>query len=471
VLSRRALLRTGLLVSAQGAVAPLLRGVTERSAPARLTLESKGAGVVVPDNFIGLGYEMSSVAQPGLLDARNVKYVQLVRNLGSSGVLRLGGIVSDFTRYAAHGSSADDCKNTVITDANLVQLRGFLDAIGWTAVWSVNFGRGSLADAIVEARAVHRILGPRLAAIELGNEVENYGHGSSPLRKPPYTYDEYLAEFRRWHRGLVAVVPKLRFAAPDTAGSVAWVEQMAGDAHGEVQLLTTHYYRGDQRKGTREQLMTDDPALASELDRLRTVSRASGIPWRMCETNSFYGGGRPGLSDTFAASLWTLRYLLLLAESGCAGVNLETGINQLGFMSSYSPIEADSKGSVEAGASYYGMLAFAAAGVDGGEILPVSLSPADRNLIAYGIGRRGEVRSVVLINRSETESRSVTVAGIDLDAARALWLSAPSMNSREGITFGNVPVDGEGKWRRAETARVRENQIAMPPASSVVLKV
>ena len=138
---------------------------------------------------------------------------------------------------------------------------------------------------------------------------------------------------------MLAAVPGLRFAAPDTAASVEWVEHMTQQARGEVQLLTTHYYRGDEKLGTEAQLTHPDAALANKLSRLRKASSESGIPWRMCETNSFFGGGRPGVSDTMAGSLWTLDYLLLLAQSGCAGVNLETGMNQLGFISSYSPIE------------------------------------------------------------------------------------------------------------------------------------
>ena len=64
----------------------------------------------------------------------------------------------------------------------------------------------------------------------------------------------------------------------------------------------------------------------------------------MCETNSFYGGGKDGVSNSFAAALWTLDYLLVLASYGCAGVNMETGVNHLGKISYYSPISDDLNG-------------------------------------------------------------------------------------------------------------------------------
>ncbi len=286
---------------------------------------------------------MSSVAQPGLLSSLNAPNIQLVRNLGREGVVRVGGIVADFTSYSDTGTAAAEPKRTVITRACLQQLRGFLDAVGWTAIWSVNFGRGTLEQALVEVRAVKEALGDRLLAIELGNEVENYGRGAEPLRKPPYVFAEFRAEYDRWRSAILTADPRLSFAAPDTAGSVEWVEQIAADARGDVQLLTTHYYRGGQKQATLDQLMSPDPGLTAKLERLHRASMRSGVPWRMCETNSFFGGGRPGLSDTFAASLWTLDYMLLLAQSGCAGVNIETGFNQLGFLSSYSPIRNDKR--------------------------------------------------------------------------------------------------------------------------------
>ena len=118
---------------------------------------------------------------------------------------------------------------------------------------------------------------------------------------------------------------------------------MARDAGGEVQLLTTHDYRANQKQGSAEELLTPDPRLNDVLMRMRAVSQQSGIPWRMCETNSFSGGGLPGVSDTLVGALWTLDFMLLLAQNGCTGVNLETGVNQLGFLSSYSPIRSDAR--------------------------------------------------------------------------------------------------------------------------------
>ncbi len=463
--TRRGFVRTGIGLSAAAWSSRLLpqssRGVLRILPGSPLSR--------IPDDFLGLGYEMSSAARPGLLSAANRPYVQLVRSLGPSGVLRLGGIVADFTSYQAEGNAIAEPKNTVVTRASLEQLRGFLDATGWRAIWSVNFGRDSLALAIAEARDVARILGPKLLAIELGNEVENYSRGAHPLRQPPYRFEDFLAEYIRWRRAMLAAVPGLRFAAPDTAASVEWVERMAAQAHGEVQLLTTHYYRGDQKLGTEDQLTHPDAALQDKLSRLHKASSESGIPWRMCETNSFFGGGRPGVSDTMAGTLWTLDYLLLLAQNGCSGVNLETGVNQLGFISSYSPIQDDGQGQNTAGAPYYGMLAFALATEDARSVVACSLTGCDPAVTAYALGEGARLRRVVIINKS-AGAAVISLVPLPLRDPHLLRLAAPALSSRTGITLGGRSVAGDGHYSDLRWERAADSTITVPAASAVIVR-
>src|SRR5579862_4300494 len=167
MLTRRAFLRTTVRSSAALALASSGRGVLHAAAAPITPRLSGAAPVEVPGNFIGLGYEMSSVATPGLLSAGNQRYVELVRGLGPEGVLRVGGIVADYTRYEANGTAIAERQNTVINRAGLEQFGGFLEKTGWQAIWSVNLAQGSLEDAVAEARAVAEVLGLRLLALEL----------------------------------------------------------------------------------------------------------------------------------------------------------------------------------------------------------------------------------------------------------------------------------------------------------------
>jgi hypothetical protein len=446
--TRRTFLNRALQISAAAVLTPKISGFADESTAIRLRLEEGATPISLPANFTGLGYEMSSVAAPGLLRPANDRYVELVRGLGRNGVLRAGGIVANYTRYEPDGVTKAEKQDTVITRKSLEQFGAFLEKTGWTAIWSVNFAQGSIEDAIKEARAVHDVLGSGLLALEIGNQVDSYGHGQ-PFRAPPYNYDAYRKEYTEWHNAIAKAVPGLLFAAPDTARSYDWVERMAADAKGDVQLLTTHYYRNGQKNGSAEQLLEPDERLHDALVRLRRASKESGIPWRMCETNSFSGGGRPGVSDTFIGALWTLDFMLLLAAYGCAGVNIETGVNQLGFVSSYSPIQDDGKGTNSAGVPYYGMLAFAKAAEGCNEILPAQLDAAGANVSAYVLAAERKPRCAVVVNRESSQDVNVSVAGLGFNDADVVRLLAPAPDNRSDITFGGAAVEANGDGARA----------------------
>ena len=113
----------------------------------------------ISTDFLGLGYEISSVARPGLLSRTNSVYVQLVRTLGLRGVVRVGGNTADHARYSPSAQVISSPFGTVVNDAVLQELGGFLQATGWKLIWALNLGRGSEADAIAEARAVLAVAG------------------------------------------------------------------------------------------------------------------------------------------------------------------------------------------------------------------------------------------------------------------------------------------------------------------------
>jgi hypothetical protein len=98
----------------------------------------------------------------------------------------------------------------------------------------------------------------------------------------------------------------------------------------QVTTLTHHYYFGGPATNPavnipnllapeameRVQRMADTAAAAADKLNART---------RMTEGNTCYRGGKPGLSDVFAAALWSADYSLLLAQNNYSGVNLHGG--------------------------------------------------------------------------------------------------------------------------------------------------
>ena len=378
---------------------PLISERRARAAvPVTLTLDTgAGRGIIAAD-YMGLGYEISSVAVPGLLSAKNRDYVRLVQKLGRQGVIRIGGNTSDFSSYQAMGEAKSLPKGSVINEASLRELRGFVDAIGWRLIWGLNLGQNDLGNALEEARAVSAIMGDRLIALEIGNEPDLFPNQNH--RPKGYDFALWLSDYRRYKAALCAVLPNVGLGRSRPGRFRRLGGSNSSCQESDIALLTAHHYITGQANpaATLDTLLAPNLRYRDALARFQAASKQSGKPWRMCETASFSGGGKEGVSNSFAAALWALDYLLELASYGCAGVNMETGVNHLGWISHYTPIGDDLKGAYSAAAEYYGLLAFAQ--MPKGELLGVNYQASGSDLSAYAV-RRGRETCVAVINQDQ----------------------------------------------------------------------
>ncbi|MGA8028559.1 MAG: glycosyl hydrolase family 79 C-terminal domain-containing protein, partial [Bryobacteraceae bacterium] len=335
----------------------------------------------------------------------------------------------------------------------------FLDATGWRLIWGLNMGSGSEREAVEEAEAVMAIAKHKLLAFEIGNEPDLFAAGTAHRAKG-YSYENYLGEYRRYKAAIRRRLPNAPFAGPDAASATDWVSRFAADEGPDLKLLTHHYYRECANpSSTLDKLLRPDPKLAPLLKKLKTASASSHVPYRICETNSFCGGGKPGVSDTFGSALWVLDFLFTLASADAAGVNMETGVNQLGFISSYSPIGDDEHGGYSAKPEYYGMLAFARA--RRGQRLAVDYDPAGVNLTAYAVGSEDKL-FVTIINKDASRDADVNaVYARHLGNPTVLRLRAPSLESKTEVTLGGSAETFSGK--------PGECQFRVPAASAAIL--
>ena len=445
-----------------------LAGVADVGAQrVHVTVDANRKLGVIPADFLGLGYEISSVSTPGLLSAKNHIYTQLIRTLGPAGVIRVGGITADYASFRPSAQPVSSPKGSIVNLSNLRELASILKATGWKLIWCLNLGTGDAEQAVTEAQAVAAEVGSHLLALEIGNEPDLFNRGSSSHRASSYGYADYLQEYRRVKAAIRAKLPNVPFAGPDAATVTEWVTRFAADEGSDLKLLTHHYYRECAGPtSTLDKLLHPDPKLGPLLEKLNAATVASHVPYRFCETNSFCGGGKPGVSDTFGSALWVLDFLWRLAEGGCAGVNMETGVNQLDFVSSYSPI-ADNAAKPE----YYGMLAFAHAA--GGARVSVEVDAGGVNLAAYAV-QLSDKLCVTIINKDESKAADVGIKiNRAFETAKALRLSGPTLESKDGVTFGGSSVTVNGDWK----ARVLEpleskgevSGVHVPAASAVVV--
>jgi hypothetical protein len=148
-------------------------------------------------------------------------------------------------------------------------------------------------------------------------------------------------------------------------------------------------------------------------------------------------------------------------------------VNQLGFISSYSPIGDDEHGNYSAKPEYYGMLAFAQG--SHGQRVALDCHAAGVNLTAYAVLSDQKRLSVTIINKDVSRDTDVSIAVNEhLAPANALRLTGPSLQSKDGVTLGGPVVSSDGEWepRALEPLRIKggECEIRIPAASAAILK-
>jgi hypothetical protein len=358
---------------------------------------------------------------------------------------------------------------TIINQDGLTKLGGFARATGWKVMWGLNLGTGSKTEAVEQAEAVNAALGSSLQSFQIGNEVD-------ALRRFDRSYDAYHKAFLDYRAAIVAAVPGAPFSGPDTTGSLNWVTNFAASEAGAVKLLTFHYYRGgaSDPKSTMENLLQRDERFSNKLKVMREICREHNEAFRINEINSFYGGGKAGVSDTFGSALWCLDLMFRLASYGCEGVNMQTDINQLGFISHYSPVVHDESGHCSTRPEYYGMLAFALVGK--GEMVKLDLQKPAVDLSAFATRDPDGVLWITMVNKDSAHDAKVEMMRPEgYSCASVLRLIAPSLASKDQVTLGGAEVSYGGTWTPgpAETidAANKTVQLLVPHASAALLQL
>jgi hypothetical protein len=429
----------------------------------------------VPIDFVGLSYESGQLYNADYFALGNAALIKAFRELTPKGVLRLGGHLSNVTpwegagrnepkqvRGVRHGiedywewplvdPSVQKNKRGMITRAALRNLRGFLDAVDWRLMYGLNFASGSAARAADEAAAVHEILGNRLIAFVIGNEPD--GFGEDPFfRDKDYAVTQYMAEWEAWVKTIRASVPDAQFAGPDTDGQVnTWVLEFARRTRGEAMMLTSHYYGMGPASApgmTAERLLAKaTPKLDAEIAAVQAArAAAGGTPYRMDEGNSCFGGGKAGVSDAYASTLWAADYMLRAACAGFAGVNLHGGGSGI-----YTPVESSAENAVKARPVYYGMQL--AQRFVGSRVVPCLLKTA-ANITAYQ-GIKQECTMLAVVNKGAS---AVEVSlPRPLHGAKRWEISGPALDAKTGVTFQPIRPASSTVTVRAYSAILLES--------------
>jgi len=311
-----------------------------------LRVPMEAAGPHMPVDFVGLSYEVQQLADPNFFSLQNSGLIREFQGLSLHGVLRLGGNTSEFAYWKPRPDSPEPehphvrevvgqpkAQYYAVTPEAVSNLAEFLRATGWTCLYGIGMGTNTPARAAEEAAFVAKTLGDRLQYFQIGNEADLFDRH---LRDPgTWSAKTYLEEWLTLARAITARVPAAKFGMPDVASKVAWLSEIADEWSSikdapRVTTLTHHYYFGGPATNPEVNIPNLlKPETMQKVQNTANVATAAagkmGARVRMTEGNTCYRGGKPGVSDVFAAALWSADYALLLASNGYSGVNLHGG--------------------------------------------------------------------------------------------------------------------------------------------------
>jgi len=418
---------------------------------ATLTVTSTAAGTIGPA-FAGLSYEKNTIYTP-LFSASNTNLIALFKRLGSS-ILRIGGNSVDKTVWTPNGPGQTSGQ---VAPTDVAALAAFVKATGWQVLYGINLGgsaTGVQTPALAAAEVAYAVqqFGSSLLGIEIGNECDLYGD-SGHYYAGNWSLTQFEALWSTYRTAILAAAPGVPITGPASATNEStWTIPFGQFAtKSEITLLTQHYYRanGQLPTSTVNLLVSPDPNFVSDLAKLQAGAQSIGVPYRIAECNSFYNGGAPGISDSYASALWIIDFLFNCAQANATGANFHGGGNSTG----YTPIANSGATIVEARPEYYGMLLFTLAGT--GTLQQTQLTAGGLNATAYAV-KTTSGTSLVLVNKDATQNLSVTIQTPQTIANSTLIAmtqstagAAPSLSATEGVTIQSASVAIDGTFNPA----------------------
>jgi hypothetical protein len=240
----------------------------------------------------------------------------------------------------------------------------------------------------------------------------------------------------------------------------------------ELTLLTQHYYRasGASSTSTAAFLISHDKQLTTELATLDAGARQLGIPYRLSECNSFSNGGAPGVSDSYASSLWVIDFLFDAAIGGATGINMHGG----GQGPGYTPIADDSGAVIGARPEYYGLLLFSLIG--SGTLLQTQLSAGGIEATAYAVKTSNGGLKIMLVNKDPRQNLLINIqANQRVETASLQTMTGMSLSATSGVTIQGAAVNNDGSFAPAKpTALVpsaERTNCYVPPLSAVLISI
>ncbi len=475
--------------------------------PVKLVADLAAPRTRIPDDFLGLSLEMNQ-----MLADRRGKYEFTPENQPLCTLLKTMGV-----KNLRFGGNATDAGN--VADPAMAGIDSMFElarAINAGVIYTVRFSKAGrlrgfvAADPQVAAATCRHILAEfpdRIQAFTIGNEPDMYFSrlkdqyatndvAGDKSAKDRHDYEKFRTAWKEFADVIAATNPNVKLIGPSTTGNPSWAKWFGQDFATDdlIAFIANHWYPGGNGKQGES-----EPKLKAALSpewhhRYAKYLADNGFPepghrsFRIEESNSYYYGGAPDMSDSMASALWALDYGHWFAAHGCAGINFHT-CTHLKFMVdiemtfNYASFIASEHGYTLRPIGYgLTMLGLSIQG----ESVPLTVVDSPVNLAAYAVAGRDGNLYVTLINKEyDTSARTAQVrlslkGGKLRGVGESLALLAPSnaVRAKSGITLGGdlVAEDGSwsGKWRTIPATAFANDgifSVNIPPSSAMVLRL
>jgi len=415
---------------------------------AQITMDTK-PGRAIPATFMGIDLEPGRSS--GILGSSevgiNTTYRKLVSNLTSYGsgpiIMRIGGDGTDHERWVRSATSFAE----------------FAKATGAHFILGVNLGANDVGLAVDQTKTfVRQMPAHSLDAIEIGNEPYAFVHFG--YRKPPYTFKQYFKEFDLWRAKILPLLPAgTRLAGPVWShySDLADAKPFLDAEHSYLYGFTFHVYATGGATCTSaiplNALLRPEAASfgPSQVKSAVSLTHGYNLPFRLDELGAISScAGYDGVSNTFGSALWAIDIMFEFANVGVDGINWYSSNLDLDspfdftvdiFATSNSFMNPAGKQHLKrVNPLYYAMLFFQAATGRQAHLLPVSVKTQE-NIKAWATMDGSGVPRLVVINKT-SNSGSIRVDLSGFRTASIRRLTAPSISSKNGVTFAGQTMDG-----------------------------
>jgi hypothetical protein len=427
--------------------------------------------ITIPADFVGLSINPMAMLN-GLLTGSSTSLINLIKTLGSNGIIRIGGADQDVS------SITNAMSQSIAND-----LGAFVTALGtgWTCIYGLNAHANDSAKAATQAGYVASALGADKVVFQFGNEPID---GGSPL----FTVATYQTMWNNYYSAVVAAVPTAKFAGPDTGIITSIPSIVAGLTPGKSGLsaITSHWYVPTSTAVTAQDMISAVQgglwSAPGSFGFFKNNEWAAPIPLRLTESNNFSSGGRDGVSNRLCAATWYLNEAITFAKGGFSGINTHNNLwwdgsgggpsgavvgstipNRYGAVLLQSDLTSFAPGPI-----FYGLYLFSR--IQGQQIIDCNAIQNGNTISIATIGPNGNA-NILVVNNDVTNSVAVTPDQSSAwSTANVLLLSGTDAYDA-APTLGGAAIGNGGSWSGAPVSINSGATVTIPPCGAALISI